>query len=382
MKLVSLHLQNFQAHKDRLIEFSPGITTIKGATDTGKSAIIRALRWVTQNAIAGDEFIRMGAKQAEVSLVVEVDDVEVDIVREKGGTNNAYYLNGDKMKAFGQGVPEPIAKLLQLGDINFQDQHDSPFWFAETAGEVSRRLNAVIDLSIIDSALGYVAAEVRKGQERISICEERLQELTKQFKEVEPQEARIDDFGKLERLNDAQEHTEGDRSILEELLNNIRSNRARELGLQSEQAQFMFQSYKEFLAISEDREHLQDYLRNIDTTQRRAVEPPVFAGVEASEKALGDAEFKTDSLRILLEDVKSAQSKIRFVPEGWNELARYREAAFVAEGNRTALGLLMRQISDQDYILGESKADLEQAEQRFHERIKGARCPICGGTLE
>jgi DNA repair exonuclease SbcCD ATPase subunit len=44
--ILSLHLVNFETHKDSLIEFSPGMNVIRGSTDQGKSTIRRALTYV------------------------------------------------------------------------------------------------------------------------------------------------------------------------------------------------------------------------------------------------------------------------------------------------------------------------------------------------
>ena len=145
MQLASIQLVDFQAHKRLAIDFAPGITTIIGPTDRGKTAILRALGWVAQNNMAGEEFIREGAKETRVELVVLDGKKLRTIVRTKGKANT-YSLDGKEFVSFGQGVPRDVAQLLQLNEINFQGQHDAPFWFAETAGEVSRKLKRLLTL--------------------------------------------------------------------------------------------------------------------------------------------------------------------------------------------------------------------------------------------
>ena len=68
MILKSIKLINFQTHQEVKLDLSPTITTIKGPTDSGKSSVLRALRWVCLNDIPGDEFIREGATCARVIL--------------------------------------------------------------------------------------------------------------------------------------------------------------------------------------------------------------------------------------------------------------------------------------------------------------------------
>ncbi|MDE2104483.1 MAG: AAA family ATPase, partial [Patescibacteria group bacterium] len=70
MRIKSLELRDFQCHKSLVLDLNAPVVCIKGPTDSGKSAILRALRWVCQNNFAGDDFIREGAKKAEVVLNV------------------------------------------------------------------------------------------------------------------------------------------------------------------------------------------------------------------------------------------------------------------------------------------------------------------------
>ena len=88
----SLELKNFQSHKNLKIDFSPNVTSIIGPSDVGKSAIIRALRWIVFNRPAGDAFIQHGTKQAEVIIQVEKDT----IIRTKG-KENLYKINVVKL---------------------------------------------------------------------------------------------------------------------------------------------------------------------------------------------------------------------------------------------------------------------------------------------
>lgn len=154
----SVTLSDFQAHEKRRIDFGDGVTTIVGPSDVGKSAIIRALRWVCQNTPQGTAFVRDGAEGAIARAVV--DGHAITRSRLLNG-ENTYMLDGREFKAFGHTVPDPIADVLKVGDINFQGQHDASFWLSASAGEVSRQLNAIVDLSIIDAALEEVNRRFR-----------------------------------------------------------------------------------------------------------------------------------------------------------------------------------------------------------------------------
>lgn len=168
--LESLFIKNFQTHENLRIDFDPLITTVIGPSDRGKSAVIRALRWLATNRPGGSEFIRYGTETVKVTLKIDGRKIR----RTKGKARNSYHLDGAPLVAFGSDVPRDVAKLLNFGEINCQQQHDPPFWFAASAGEVSKRLNEIINLGVIDSSLAFLNNATRRTTTEISICEERL----------------------------------------------------------------------------------------------------------------------------------------------------------------------------------------------------------------
>lgn len=168
--LERLYIQNFQVHDKLVVEFDPGITTIVGPSDVGKSAIIRALRWVCTNTPGGDEFVRTGTRGTTVRLFVDGHEV----TRRRGGDVNEYLLDGSRYVSFGRTVPEAILDILNTGEVCWQRQHDAPYWFSSTPGEVSRELNAVVNLGIIDGTLANVARRLHRDRARLEAAEERV----------------------------------------------------------------------------------------------------------------------------------------------------------------------------------------------------------------
>jgi DNA repair exonuclease SbcCD ATPase subunit len=196
-----LILRGFQAHDKLVLNPDPGVTTIIGPSDSGKSSIIRALRWLALNQPSGDSFIRWGAKRAKVKLLVDGQTV----VRERG-PENLYSLDARDFKSFGNDVPGPISSLLGMGEINFQGQYDGPFWLSNTAGEVSRHLNGIVGLEIIDRVLSELRSRIRKESTNVELIEGRLAEakedcrkwkfaekLDKDLKSIESTEKRLEE---------------------------------------------------------------------------------------------------------------------------------------------------------------------------------------------
>lgn len=170
--LEKLTIQNYQSHSRTEIGFAPDITTIIGESDMGKSAVIRALRWNCTNYPNGGDFVRTGTKGAIVKSFV--DGRVIERRRSASGEVNTYKLDDEEYKSFGRGVPEPIERLLNMPALCWQGQHDPSFWFGETAGEVSRQLNALVDLGCIDTALSTAARQVSDEKGRVSFCQESL----------------------------------------------------------------------------------------------------------------------------------------------------------------------------------------------------------------
>jgi DNA repair exonuclease SbcCD ATPase subunit len=201
----NLRIRNFQKHKKLDIELDPNITCIVGATDTGKSSIIRAIKWVCTNHPSPDQFIRNGTEFVSVQLDIDENTVK----RKKTKKENSYVVNGDKeFKAIRTDVPEEISSLLNISSVNFQSQHDSPFWLSNSPGEVSRQLNNVINLDRIDNLMSEASSRVRKKKIELQLVEERITEKRKQ----------IQKYSKIDDLNSALLQIE-EREIQNKILN-------------------------------------------------------------------------------------------------------------------------------------------------------------------
>lgn len=170
MPIDKISIVDFQRHKKLEIEFDPAVTTLVGQTDAGKSAVVRAIRWAALNRPAGDAFLRNGAQTVRVALLVD----GAEIVRRRGRGGNAYKLNGRKFAAMGGNVPEPIAAVLNIDELNFAGQFAPPFWLSDSPGAVSQQLNAVVDLAIIDESTRAAASKSREAAIIARASRERL----------------------------------------------------------------------------------------------------------------------------------------------------------------------------------------------------------------
>ncbi len=159
-----IKIENFQSHKKTELDFSPGVNIIVGASDSGKTAIIRALRWLVHNRPTGDAFRSSWGGETRI----QVDTDTSVVVRKKANTTNEYKLDGLKFNAFGTDVPEEISQALNLNEINLQSQFDQPFLLTASPGEVAAHFNRIAHIDQIDVAIKKVQSWIRDLEQNIT----------------------------------------------------------------------------------------------------------------------------------------------------------------------------------------------------------------------
>lgn len=211
----SLLLKNLQSHKDTLLEFDPGVNIIVGTSDSGKTAILRGLNKVVNNKPSGG-LRRHGSKETEIILALEDNS---NIARLMTNSRNEYQLNNSEpFKAFGQGVPEEITKLLNIQSVNFQQQMDPPFLLDDTPGEVAQTLNKAVNLDAIDRALGNIAKQSRDTQQEIKTAEAQIVQFGEDLKKFDHLPRLEKDIERLEDLNIRLQEVEEKRTRLDILI--------------------------------------------------------------------------------------------------------------------------------------------------------------------
>lgn len=155
--LTKLIIKNFQSHRSTEIDFSSGVNVILGQSDSGKSAIFRALNWVISNRPTGDAFRSLWGGETSVTLVLDNHTV----TRFKSDTKNLYILDSQEFTAFGTSVPDEIIKALNIGSINTQFQGDRSYLISETPGAVATHFNSIANFEQIDKSMSFVDTNLR-----------------------------------------------------------------------------------------------------------------------------------------------------------------------------------------------------------------------------
>jgi len=200
----SLNISNFQSHKKSEFDFDPGVNVIVGPSDSGKTAIIRALRWLIWNRPVGDEFRSTWGGDTRVEIWIDGFGTR----REKG-ERNAYITGIEEhpdskpniFEAFGTDIPEGIKEFLNMDDTNLQQQLDSHFLISNSPGEVAAYFNKIAHLDQIDSGLKYLNSQIRQLDNKRGFIVEQQAEVAESLKRYEYLNIAEEELGSIERIN-------------------------------------------------------------------------------------------------------------------------------------------------------------------------------------
>ena len=186
-------LENFQSHKNSTIEFDDQLNVIVGPSDSGKTAILRGIRWALYNEPSGDYFIREGTSECSVTIIFN-DGTKIKRYRNK--SKNTYFLydsNNNEMKfeGFGTSVPEEIInktgikKILLDSDlsnaINLSDQLEGAFLLSERASARANSIGRLVGVNIIDDALRESLKDSRNLSNNKKNIEDNIVQLEKEL---------------------------------------------------------------------------------------------------------------------------------------------------------------------------------------------------------
>ena len=200
-----LILKDFQSHKDSEINFSPGVNTIIGTSDHGKSSIFRALSLICKNKPDGNHFVShwllndKGKIKGNTHCILYVDD---HIIERKKGKVNEYKIDDVPLRAFQRDVPEEVLDALNLLEPNFQHQSDNFFLLNLPSTKVAEELNKIVNLEIIDLSVASVNQKLRNCKQDFKTNQELIQrfedELT-EYDNIQEQEYELEKLITLDK---------------------------------------------------------------------------------------------------------------------------------------------------------------------------------------
>jgi energy-coupling factor transporter ATP-binding protein EcfA2 len=147
-----LVVENFQSLTSVALDLQP-FTVIVGASNSGKSATVRALHALVNN-VNGPAAVTAGRKSFVIRATLDSGE---NLLIERGSGKGEYRLQRPDqdqiiLTKIGKTVPDEITELLAMGPINFAGQFDRPFLLADSTTDVARALGAITSVDLIYAA--------------------------------------------------------------------------------------------------------------------------------------------------------------------------------------------------------------------------------------
>ncbi len=351
--LKSIHILNYESHKNSKLTFAPGLNVIIGSSDQGKSAILRAFNWVFFNKPVGDAFRSKWGGDTQVK--VEMDEASVTRVK---GKENKYILQKPNekpmvFKAFGANVPTEIQRVINISPINIQNQFDSHFLLPPISpGEVARQINQFVNLEIIDKALLNINSKIRNLEQHSASIQIGINTL----------ETDINMYSNLEKAEELLTKLEKIEARIDTINNNY------------------YQLEKMIHTLEDINEKLKKY-KNIGCKNRK------LAALERRVFNITQIRQYIEKINYFIEKQKSFEkSKIRDLLEQretyLRSLLTLKDKIKEAQWKEQNANKIISSLVSVENKIKSNTTKINKKEREFEKLLpKGSQCPLCGKII-
>lgn len=189
--LKSLRIINSQSHKDTYLEFCPGLNVLIGLSRSGKSSVLRNIRWLQSNEPLGTKHFRTGETFREV-VGTYSNGAVIRRTRDLTKGTNEYGLTwpGQPEQIFSNFRKDPpleiqkaigVAKVMidkdKFIELNFARQSAPPFLVQDSSPYRAKIIGRIVNLQVIDSAARAAANDLTKANSKKKDLEEKIENL-------------------------------------------------------------------------------------------------------------------------------------------------------------------------------------------------------------
>jgi len=164
MFIKKLELINVQKHQHIIIDLCSGVNVLWGKTDSGKSCIIHALRWILTNDFSSDSIRKDGTKKTIVSITLDNDIIVSRIRSDSVNRYEVLFPDGTKEKydSVGRIIPDKIKDLFNMPImkieneeiiLNIHGQDNKYFLLNEKATFRNKILNILTGNNLLDKII-------------------------------------------------------------------------------------------------------------------------------------------------------------------------------------------------------------------------------------
>lgn len=343
----TLTVKNFQSHKESNLIFCDGVNIIIGKSDSGKTAILRALRWVIWNRPSGDAFRSNWGGDTEVTI----ETTEKNLITRAKNRENLYQLNDCPFKAFSTDVPKEIQDALNINETNFQTQFDQPFLLTSTAGEVAIHFNKIAHIDKINSSIKKIQSTIRGIEQSIKteeVNQEQYEDQLKQFDNLEKFEIDID--------------------VLEDL-ENVRKN----------QIQFATKCQKLITDIEAVQEEIEESMPDEELEISIDSTLTLYADVDLVSKEIKNISGIVISIESIEEQIKETKTLLEVGNLIDPILTLYSDRDAILS-QISSMKITITSIESASISLDRAIKALNTTEKSFHDNMPN-ECPLCGTQL-
>ncbi len=178
LMLKSIEVHNFQSWEKTKLTFDPGVNTVIGDSDKGKSAILKALYWNNDNRPLGDSFRSNWG--GSTKSIVNYDDCTIQRIKDE--STNEYWIDETKLKVLDKECLNDVALRSNINrSINVQAQADPIFLLSKSSGEVAKHFNSIAGLDKIDSTTKAINSKIKQTKADIAQHEVEKEKYTKEL---------------------------------------------------------------------------------------------------------------------------------------------------------------------------------------------------------
>jgi DNA repair protein SbcC/Rad50 len=202
MKIAGLEIRGFQSHTDTKISFSEGLNVITGPSDSGKTALLRLVRWIAFNEPSGAAYVnrKPGEPGTAEGVILLENGGRIRKTRTVGkdgtGGKTSYgiLVPGAPEETVYEKAEVPFEVVAMLGitkqtfgdyetALNFAYQLEAPFLISETPSAGAKILGKLAGTEAVDLAVRSVSKDTHGARNERSTAEKEIVRLTGQLLE-------------------------------------------------------------------------------------------------------------------------------------------------------------------------------------------------------
>ena len=291
-----IELTGFQSHQHTVLEMVPGLNVLVGETNSGKTAVLRAIEWVVRNRPLKPQNELLSRKSDE--CVVEITTSRGSVRREWSKKFNGYVLTDTQGKKatyrdLRGDVPPEVRMILDLGDINIQDQWSPVFLFDLSPGQVSRYVSDLLGFDPLDQAVSRAK----------TWAQERARDAVRMDAELKEARAELERFSYVDALLPRMARVEAKEQRIARLVEELRELRRAAYEVAARRLEV------ERLKVQQptvDLDSLQDKIHRIEQLEERRDE--LLAAADCVRSARGDVETRREEFAAAERELDAART--------------------------------------------------------------------------